>query len=68
MTLGAQCYGSMLLYGVRMYELSNATLFRYGTFGVFREIVRIQVEYRMLRGTQVRAVRLYEPTLRPNFI
>ena len=39
------------------------TLRFFGTFGVFGELVRIQVEYRMLRGTQVRDVRLYEPGL-----
>ena len=37
----------------------------FGTFGVFGEIaVRIHVEYRMLRGTQERVVRLYEPALK----
>ena len=44
--------------------MNSPTLRFFGTFGVFGEIVRIQVEYRMLRGTQGRAVRLYEPGLR----
>ena len=35
----------------------------FSTFGVFGEIVRIRVEYRMLRGTQERDVRMYEPAL-----
>ena len=42
----------------------NCPMLRFfGTFGVFGDIVRIRVEYRMLRGTHERVARLYEPAL-----
>jgi hypothetical protein len=49
-------YGSML----RVTPVWNEKCYAFfGTFARFGEIVRIQVEYRTLRGTQGRAARMY---------
>ena len=53
----------MLPYGLRLYGMKSVTLS--STFARFGEILRMQVEYRTLRGTQGYVLRLYKLALRP---